>query len=159
MRRVLVFVAAVVSGLLVWGSPSTLVAQEASPVPSDEGVTIEPVASGVTDTLPSAPSLIQLYRIHVTPESSYSQPDGDPGTGVITAEAGEITVTLSDEATITHADGTTETLDADTETVLEVGDSILGPVGSGVTFRNDGFVEAVVLVVSVQPEDATPVSG
>jgi hypothetical protein len=146
--------------LVLITSGQTVAARDATPAASpaltgatgpEEVVRFEPIAGGVAQILPPAPATLQLFRIHLAPGGSFSEPDGDPGTGIILVESGALTLSVTRPATLTRASGAEETMTASTEVALKPGDSVLGPSGAGGTFRNDGADETVVLVAAVRP--------
>lgn len=166
MRRYVV-VAVTLLALLI-GSGARIAAQEstpeASPVPSEvseaNGVSFEPIAVGVADSLPPAPAVLQLFRIRIAPGGAFSEPDGDPGTGMITVESGVATMSFTLPSSIIRAGSETPTMQAaNEEFTLDTGDAVVPPPGSGGTIRNDGSAELVLLAMGIRPLEsasATP---
>ena len=158
MRR-LSFIALVLGLFALLGIGRYAGAQDATPAASpsltgattEEGVTFEPIAGGVAEVLPPAPAAIELFRIRLAPGGNFSEPDGDPGTGVILVESGELTLSVTRPATLTRADGTQEEMQANKEYLLKPGDNLLGPSGAGGAFSNHGSQDVVVMVAAVRP--------
>ena len=135
-------------------------------VPAEEEAKGESVFTGATPTLlahgiipamPAAPAGIALQRVHIAPGGHIDTPADDPRLVLVTVEQGAITVRGSVAVTVTRQTQHQETVPADTEFTLAVGDAYLSPAGSGGVLRNAGADEAILLAAIIYPvPDATP---
>jgi hypothetical protein len=113
MRILLMVLCLAGLGSLAWspfaGAQETTPAW-ATPSAADEGVTFEPIAGDVAAILPPAPATIWLFRLHLAPGTTFSDPDGDPDTGVILVESGTLRMRVTRSTSLTRGDGTSETM-------------------------------------------------
>ena len=171
VRLSLFVVAATIASWLFAGSART-VAQEATPVPSGGGggqlapgveIAFIGLAPGVE--LPLGSGLLALFRLTVAPGAAFPFDGRDPGTTLLSVEAGSLTGRFDSEVVRTPAPRAVpllvpEPVTARTEFILNPGDALqLPPLAAG-ELRNEGRTEAVVLAASVTsggpPPDRAP---
>lgn len=170
MRRVpsFLFVMAVLLGGMLFGGRGVAVAQDATPAADAgmEGVRFEPLSLALGVEL-ATPSDFFVERFTVDPGASFPFAAGDPGTGVILMESGELTVQIEGPLRVTRGEGFAETVvaaqatgdlrnaleevAAGTPVTLGAGDTVLIPAYVAGELRNDGDEPAVGMVFLVVP--------
>ena len=161
MRRasVLLLAAVVLLGTVLVGEAALVAAQDSTPpagqVEVGEGVAVEFLGLGETETLPPSPAYIQLFRIIIKPGGSFAIPEY-PSTALASVESGTVTLSVDASITVLHVpeDGQ---LDPDDQKVfpaneaftLEEGDSALFPPNVEGEARNDGEEDTSILVANI----------
>ncbi|MET0589756.1 MAG: hypothetical protein ABWZ77_01140 [Naasia sp.] len=116
------------------------------------------LADGAVAAWPAEAAGIALQRVHIAPGGHIDTPAEDPRLVLLTVEQGTITVRNTVDATVTRQAGEQETVPAETEYTMTVGDSYLSPANSGGYLRNPGTGEAILLAAIVYPaSEATPI--
>jgi quercetin dioxygenase-like cupin family protein len=150
------FVASIVAGLVLVGTASAG-AQETS---TSNGVTRTELAEGAPANAPG--QTLYLQEVRIAPGAKlpthYHQ-----GTQVASVRKGVLTYEIvSGSATVTRADGTTETFDAPAKIRLTRGDALLEPETDVHLGSNDTKKPVVILVAALLAEGAplaTPVEA
>lgn len=115
------------------------------------------LADGAVAAWPTEAAGIALQRVHIAPGGHIDTPGDDPRLVLLTVEQGTITVRNTVDVTVTRQNREQETVPADTEYTMTVGDAYLSPANSGGTLRNPGKEEAILLAAIVYPaEESTP---
>ena len=115
------------------------------------------LADGSVTTWPAEAAGIALQRVLIAPGGHIDTPADDPRLVLLTVEQGSITVRNTVEVTVTRQNREQETVPAEAEYTMAVGDSYLSPADSGGTLRNPGTDEAILLAAIVYPvTEATP---
>jgi hypothetical protein len=115
------------------------------------------LADGAVAAWPMDAAGIALQRVHIAPGGHIDTPEDDPRLVLLTLEQGTITISNTVPATVTRQNGEQETVPAQTEYTMTVGDAYLSPAGSGGSLRNAGTDEAILLAAIVYPaSEATP---
>lgn len=171
MRRITVFLLSVVMvlGTILLGGRPIAMAQEATPQGEEEGlegISLEFLGGGETETLPSAPVSVILVRVGLAPGAAFPADANDPSIAVITVEAGVVTMNVEAPMTVLHLPANAEPGPEDFEQyaagqefTMEVGDSTLFPANVGGEIRNDGEEDAILLGTIIEPSggsQATP---
>lgn len=119
-----------------------------------EGVSLEFLGLGQTETLPPGPASIQLFRIIIEPGSSIALPEY-PSTALASIESGTVTLRIDTPITVLrvpedaapHDD--LDQVPANEEVTLEEGDSALFPPNVTGEVRNDGEEATSILVANI----------
>ena len=165
-------VALVLLALVGPGPTATTRAQDGTPVVAEEveevveefGFEIAPgVMAGILPVSDDPPS---LYWVRIAPGVTYTL-EKDPAITLVYGQTGSLMLRLGVPVTVTRADGTDtagESIPAETEFTLSMGDyTVLPPNASGEA-RNEGAEPAQVAVAGLVPEQleiavtATPAS-
>lgn len=169
MQRWQALTVAMVSTVLLALAGGAMTAQERTP-PAEpgefalpEGITREPLALDVTETLPAAPAAMEMLRFTFAPGAVMQLPAESPSTALVYVEAGTLTARVDAPVTVTRATvgGARVTIAVGTEYIAETGDFFIGPAYVGVEARNDGTEPLALLMAVIQPaagmaEAATP---
>lgn len=116
---------------------------------ASEATTIEQIAFGSVDELPSAPAAIAFVRIALPPGASLAFPADDPGLKVYVVEAGTVTALLDLDVHVTRDGQPHGVLFGGEERQLEPGEGFLwGPNNPG-ELRNDGTEPVQLAVVTI----------
>ena len=182
MRRLSVVLSVIavflLGGLALHAQPVAL-AQEATPGAEEfapEGVTFEPLAGATELALPSTGELF-LARVTIEPGAGFPIDPGDPSYALVFIERGELTIRVDGPHTVTRAGALSaaigeeeaggtfapemETVPANQDVTIGVGDSVLFSPNVGGEVRNDGQEPVVALgaIVGPPPVEATPTAG
>jgi hypothetical protein len=151
MTRIVVFLA-----VLSLGFGGTTRAQDAMKMGESVFTDATPtlLADGAVAAFPSEPAGIALQRVHITPGGQIDTPADDPRLVLLTVEQGTITVRNTVSVNVTRQTQEQETVPAETEYTMAVGDAYLSPAGSGGSLRNTGPDEAILLAAIVYPAPA-----
>ena len=182
MRRfgvLLSLIVIVLFGSLALHPPPVVIAQEATPGAEEfmpEGVSFEPLAGATELALPSTGELF-LARVTIEPGAGFPIDPGDPSYALVFIERGELTIRVDGPLTVTRAGALSaamgeeeaggtfapemETIPADQDVTIGVGDSVLFPPNQSGEVRNDGQEPVVALgaIVGPPPVEATPTAG
>jgi len=145
-------------------------AQEATPAPSPVASPAVQAEAQVTNLMQArfeefvpAPMTVRLLRITVEPGASTPM-HTHPGPEFDLVESGELSIRTEGEATITRANGDSESATAEVQALSE-GDSIVYPAGTGMFYENTSndpviLLSAVLLPVGTDyPESITYTEG
>jgi hypothetical protein len=159
MRKVLVVLAVLLSLALGAAVVTAHEGHDGTP-PADEeevgqGVSLEFLGLGETETLPPGPAYIQLFRIIIEPGGSVALPEY-PSTALASIESGAVTLRVDTPITVLHvpkdADPGLEDYEqfaANEEFTLKEGDSAPFPPNVAGEVRNDGEEATSILVANI----------
>lgn len=158
MRRIAASLSLIVMfalGALILGHQPRALAQDATPPGMGEGVVFLPIGFAAGVELPS-PATLLAVRVSLDPGAISPLTADDPTSGMLVLEAGELTVQIEGEWTVTRGDvpfGESETIAAGEESTLAAGDVAYIPGSVAGEIRNDGQEPASGLVVLIAPGD------
>ena len=147
-------------GTMLVGGGALVGAQDATPTAEEDAV-YEYIGSGVTETLPSGPAELLLFRIMLAPGATLSFSPDDPSVVLAVVEAGVVTFQVEATVTVWRAGELgaqhEETIPAGEACVLEPGDSAVFPPNIEGEVRNDGTEPGTIMVSNIAPvQDSGP---
>ena len=147
----------IVAGLMLVLTSGGVAAQEATPVTSGDGDSVEgsefqTLAQTRMSGLPEAPLFVGLVRF-TFPAGAATPAGADPGAVLAYVESGSLVASIDGAATITPGTDGAPTPIAEPNIELQPGDAVVIPAGTSSSFRNEARQEATAVIVMLFPED------